>query len=57
MTDRELVEAVDREVDAMYKNRKIPPRHIPARPDEDFDLLVGELVLRFLELIEAEDGI
>lgn len=27
----------------------IPPRHIPARPDEDFDLLVGELVVRFLE--------
>jgi hypothetical protein len=30
----------------------VPSRHIPARLDEDFDLIVGELIVRFLEKTE-----
>lgn len=49
LTDQELLRAVDKGTDNMYKTRKIPPRHIPALPDEDYDLLVGELIKRFQE--------
>lgn len=49
LTDQELVEAVDKATDEMYKTLDVPTRHIPARPNSDFDLLVGELVQRFIE--------
>jgi len=32
----------------------VPDRNIPARPDEDYDLLVGELTTRFAELINSD---
>lgn len=38
----------------MYQTGKLPTRHIPARPDEDYDLLVGELLQRSKEM-QAED--
>ena len=50
LTDGELVGKVDELADNMYETGKIPPRRVPARPDEDFDLLIGELILRFMEL-------
>ena len=46
LSDEQLIEAVDKITDEMYTTGKIPTRHIPARPDEDYDLLVGELLLR-----------
>ena len=49
LSDRELVEKVDAMTDEMYKNNKVHPRNIPARPDQDYDLLVGELCARFME--------
>ena len=52
LTDGELVSKVDELVDKMYTNNKVPTINIPARPDSDFDLLVGELMLRFMELSE-----
>ena len=51
LTDDELLRKVDEGIDQMYKSGKIPDRHIPARPDSDFDLLVGELILRFVDKI------
>lgn len=54
LSNQELAEKVAAELNQMYISGKIPSRHIPARPDQDFDLLVGELIVRFLELIEAE---
>ena len=51
----ELLEKVDKLTDEMYQKQEVPTRHIPARPDSDYDLLVGELILRAkqqLELIE-----
>ena len=54
LTDKELSEKIDKHVDDMYKNREIPARHIPARPNDDFDLLVGELLLRFKKLEGGE---
>ena len=51
LSDEELIEKVDQGTDEMYKTGKIPARHIPARPDQDYDLLVGELILRFKEKI------
>jgi len=56
LSDEELIKEVDRQTDAMYnrnnltRNDGVPMRHIPARPDEDYDLLVGELLVRFNEL-------
>lgn len=53
LTDNELAEAVAEGLCKMYSEPvSVPSRHIPARPDEDFDLLVGELVLRFMEKID-----
>lgn len=51
ITNDELLKRVDRLTDQMYKGYgKIPDRQIPARPNDDYDLLVGELILRFEEL-------
>lgn len=50
LTDDELLAAVDAATDRMYQTGKIPDRHIPAQPDADFDLIVGELICRFIEL-------
>jgi hypothetical protein len=46
LSNDELLKKVDETTDNMYKNCRIPDRHIPARPNEDYDLLVGELVVR-----------
>ncbi len=56
LTDEELLEKVDNKTDEIYKLREnncsfpsVLVRHIPARPNDDYDLLIGELVLRFKE--------
>lgn len=49
LSDEELINKIDLETDQMYKDGKVPSRHIPARPDDDYDLLIGELLLRFKE--------
>lgn len=46
---RELIKKVDEMTDEMYQTGKILYRHIPARPNGDYDLLVGELLIRFKE--------
>ena len=51
LTDDELLKKVDSLTDEMYfKTHEVPMRRIPARPDEDYDLLIGELIVRFREL-------
>jgi len=58
LTDKELVEKVDEMSDKMFETGKIPPGQIPARPDHDFDLLLGELVYRFNEkVVEKKEGV
>lgn len=48
LTDTELIDKVDKITDGMYTEKiEVPTRHIPARPDDDYDLLIGELLLRF----------
>jgi hypothetical protein len=54
LSDVELMEAVDSKTDEMYQTGKIPDRQIPARPNKDYDLLVGELVQRFRALVNIE---
>jgi hypothetical protein len=49
----ELLKRVDKAFDSIYRTGQIPSRHIPARPDEDLDLLVGELILRFMDMEKA----
>ncbi len=46
------LDKIDEKVDQMYQNNKIPPRHIPAHPDVDFDLLIGECLVQFKETLE-----
>ena len=54
LTDKPLAESVAAGLTKMYQEPvSVPSRNIPARPDEDFDLLVGELVVRFLEKTEV----
>lgn len=53
LTDKPLAESVAAGLIKMYQEPvSVPTRNIPARPDEDFDLLVGEMVVRFLEKTE-----
>lgn len=47
LTDEELIDMVDGLTDKIFKEGKLPTRNIPARPNEDYDLLVGELLVRF----------
>ena len=47
LTDKELLEKVDKQTDNIFKTGKIPSRNIPAQPDDDYDLLIGELLKRF----------
>jgi len=54
LTDKELVEKADKMTDGLYEDGKIPSRHIPARPDHDYDLIIGELLVRFKELTEKK---
>jgi hypothetical protein len=54
LSNQELAQKVDALTDELFDTQKIPFRHIPARPNEDYDLLVGEMVKRF---IEASDNI
>ena len=49
--DEELMNRVDKMTDQMYETGKIPSRNIPARPDKDYDLLIGELLVRYKEKI------
>lgn len=51
LDDEALLKAVDLAVDEMYQTGKIPSRRIPARPNKDFDLLIGELIVRFKEKV------
>ena len=48
LTDEELLHEISQKLERLYCG-EIPVRHIPARPNEDFDLLVGELMVRFYE--------
>ena len=50
LTNEELIQKVDKAIDNMYESGKIPTRNIPARPNEDFDLIAGEMIVRFSEL-------
>ena len=47
LTDEELIKKIDQQTDDMFRSQKVPSRNIPARPNEDYDLLVGELIMRF----------
>lgn len=52
LSDEELSGKVDEMTDNLYEvgPEKIISRHVPARPDEDYDLIVGELIVRFGEV-------
>ena len=52
LSDEELMNQVDEQTDMMFLIQEIPTRHIPARPNQDYDLLIGELLVRFKEKSE-----
>jgi hypothetical protein len=61
LTDQELLQKIDKLTDQIYDGNddKFPKclyRHIPARPNDDYDLLIGELLLRFKERITKEEA-
>lgn len=53
LSNNELIQKIDDETDDIFKNQEVPTRHIPARPDADYDLLIGELILRFGEILNT----
>jgi hypothetical protein len=55
LSDEELSYKVDTMTDEMYRTGEIPTRQIPARPNKDYDLLVGELIYRFRAKLKQED--
>jgi hypothetical protein len=61
LTDKELLEKVDELTDKLFdykyphERERILSRNVPARPNEDCDLLVGELLVRFRELTENQE--
>lgn len=55
LEDDDLLYKIDNKTDKMYEDYKVPTRHIPALPNDDYDILIGELILRFREL-KAELG-
>ncbi len=57
LSDDELLQKVDSMTDNIYESGKIPSRHIPARPDDDYDLLVGELIVRFKSLLNSDQNV
>jgi len=53
LSDKELITKVDKMTDGLFEgNRGFLTRNVPARPNEDYDLLVGELIKRFSKRIE-----
>jgi hypothetical protein len=56
LSNTELFDKVDKQTDEIFKNGNIPQLHVPARPNHDYDLLIGELLLRFLSM-EKENEI
>lgn len=52
LNNQALAEKTANILNKMYSDGKIPSRQIPAHPDDDFDLLVGEMAYRlfFLDL-------
>ena len=55
LTDEELLDKVDKLTDEMFTTQKVPSRHIPARPNEDLDLLIGELIFRHWQIVKPPE--
>lgn len=53
LSNDELMRKVDEMTDAMFQTQRVPDRHIPARPNGDYDLLVGELIKRLQLTLQA----
>lgn len=53
LSDEELVKKVDKLTDEMFQKQEVPTRNIPAEPNNDYDLLVGELIVRFSNQVQA----
>jgi hypothetical protein len=50
LSTHDLVCKLDKQTDRMFETQRLPTRNVPAEPNEDYDLLIGELILRFGEL-------
>jgi hypothetical protein len=55
LSNAELLEKIEKITDEMYESGQVPYQHIPAQPNNDYDLLIGELLLRFAKLINVEE--
>jgi len=52
LSNEDLLKKVDELTDNMFKTGRFPDTQIPARPNQDYDLLIGELLIRFKTLTE-----
>jgi len=54
LSNEELINKIDSKVDTMYQTGVVPSMTVPANPDDDLDLLIGELLLRFIDLLAVK---
>lgn len=56
LSNEQLCQKVDELTDNFYKtgDNRVLERYIPARPNDDYDLLVGELILRFYDTFKDQ---
>lgn len=56
LSDIDLLSEIDKQTDEMFEKQKVPVRQIPASPNKDYDLLIGELILRFKDMMEKTNN-
>lgn len=49
ISDDEIIDSLEKQLRKMCVSRKLPIMSIPAKPNEDFDLLLAELLIRFMK--------
>jgi hypothetical protein len=49
LSNTELLEKIDKQTDRIFQIQRVPTRNVPAEPNEDYDLLIGEMLQRFQE--------
>lgn len=57
LSNEELLKKVDEMTDKMFETQEMPTRHIPARPNYDYDLLIGEILLRFKDMVQTTEPV
>lgn len=53
LSNDDLIDKIDNELQKMCFTRRVPLMSIPAKPNEDFDLMIAELLVRYMAALET----